>query len=130
MIIIESLIKLARLNADIEVLWLYGSRAKGNSHKNSDYDLAIAFKDFLTDDWAAQLRPQTLAIDWALSLNLSTEQLSIVDISQIPIPLAWEVIHDGKVLLAKDSMRLIQEESRVARQYELDILYHRKLYGT
>jgi predicted nucleotidyltransferase len=128
--IIKQLIELARENPDICVLWLYGSRAKGNPHLESDYDLAIAFKSFLTDPWSAQMRPQTLAIDWALALNLSTEQLSIVDIQLIPLALEWEVIHDGKVLLAKDKLRLIQEESRIARQYELDLLYHRKLYGT
>lgn len=128
--IIEALIKLASENTDIDVLWIYGSRAKGNSHANSDYDLALAFKNFLCNDWDAQLRPQTLAIDWALILNIPTEQLSIVDINLVPIPLAFEIIHDGKVLLSQNNMRLIQEESRIARQYELDILYHRKLYGT
>jgi predicted nucleotidyltransferase len=35
---------------DIEVIWLYGSQAKGTSHSNSDIDIAMAFKNFkLTD---------------------------------------------------------------------------------
>ena len=37
------LIELANADAAIDVLWLYGSRARGNATPISDWDLAIAF---------------------------------------------------------------------------------------
>lgn len=41
------IIALATEHSDIEVLWLYGSYAKGTSHAGSDIDLAVVFKYWL-----------------------------------------------------------------------------------
>ena len=46
---IKSIEQLASSNSDIEVLWLYGSRARGQASSTSDYDLAIAFTDYIED---------------------------------------------------------------------------------
>jgi len=43
---LESLEELTSSNPDVEVLWLYGSRARGQASTNSDYDLAVAFTDY------------------------------------------------------------------------------------
>ena len=45
--IIEKLIALAKSDARIDVLWLYGSQAKGTANEHSDYDLAVALIRFL-----------------------------------------------------------------------------------
>lgn len=123
------IIELAQLNHEIDVVWLYGSRAKGLSHKDSDYDLAIAFNTFPKDIIERRLRPEMLAIDLSRVLNIPSETISIVDINLIPISLAWEVIKEGKPIVIKNSMRLIQEELRVSSMYELDLLYHRGKYA-
>jgi len=47
---------------DIEVIWLYGSQAKGTSHSNSDIDIAITFKNFDLTDTDRKVRPQELAL--------------------------------------------------------------------
>lgn len=88
----------AEKNPDILVVWLYGSRAKGDSHQKSDYDLAVAFGSFIKDPVEKRLRPEYLALDWQKILGLHEFQLSVVDINQIPIPLAWEIIKADTVL--------------------------------
>ncbi|WP_404358383.1 nucleotidyltransferase domain-containing protein [Methylotuvimicrobium sp. KM1] len=40
---LNGIIDLARRDRSIDVVWLYGSRAKGVAHARSDYDLAVAF---------------------------------------------------------------------------------------
>ena len=45
--IISTRKQFAEQNPDILIVWLYGSRAKGNAHRLSDYDLAVAFKSFI-----------------------------------------------------------------------------------
>ena len=43
-IAIQNLVNLAKKHPDIEVLWLYGSRARNTATETSDYDLAVAFE--------------------------------------------------------------------------------------
>ena len=44
--ILKKLTDKALLDNDIDVVWLYGSQAKGTAHSKSDIDMAIAFKNF------------------------------------------------------------------------------------
>jgi predicted nucleotidyltransferase len=118
---LQAIIELAQQNADIAIVWLYGSRAKGTANINSDYDLAVAFKTFIKDDpLEKRLRPECLALDWQRALGLHDFQLSIVDINQVPIPLAWEIIEPDCVLYCGDESRLWQETQRIQSRMELD----------
>jgi predicted nucleotidyltransferase len=117
----QAIIELAKKNADIAIVWLYGSRAKGTANINSDYDLAVAFKTFIKDDpLEKRLRPECLALDWQRALGLHDFQLSIVDINQAPIPLAWEIIEPDCVLYCGDESRLWQETQRIQSRMEID----------
>lgn len=127
--IIQSCIRLAQENPLVDVLWLYGSRAKGNANADSDYDLAVAFNHFPKDEWEKRLQPENLAIEWTEKLGLSSDQLSVVDINHIPLPLAYSITTTGKVLLVRDSLRLVREENRISSMWEIDYLYHRQHYG-
>jgi predicted nucleotidyltransferase len=119
--IISTIKQLAEQNSDILIVWLYGSRAKGNAHRNSDYDLAVAFKSFIKNDpLEKRLRPECLALDWQQTLGLKDFQLSIVDINQAPIPLAFEIIQANNVLFCRDEDRLWQEILRIHSRMELD----------
>ena len=113
--------ELARLDPDIMIVWLYGSRAIGNAHHTSDYDLAVAFGSFIKDDpIEKRLRPECLALDWQKALGLHDFELSIVDINQIPIPLAWEIVQADTILFCRDKNRLWQETMRIHSRMELD----------
>ena len=104
--ILQKIAALAANNPDIAVVWLYGSRAKNNAHAASDYDLAVGFNRFIkSDPIEKRLRPEYLAMDWQHALGLHDFQLSVVDINQAPIPLAWEIIQADTVLFCRDENR-------------------------
>jgi len=118
---LNGIVSLAKQNPDVIIVWLYGSRAKGNAHQASDYDLAVAFGSFIKDDPVAKrLRPECLALDWQQALGQHDFQVSVVDINQAPIPLAWEIIQADTVLYCRDENRLWQETLRIHSRMELD----------
>ncbi len=127
--IIQQVTQFASENTDIAVMWLYGSRANNSFHEKSDYDLAIAFNNFLTDPLEKRLRPEMLALEWQSVLKLDEYTLSIVDINQVPIVLAYEIIQYDKVLFCRDEKRLWREENRIYGRMELDTTYNMKLYA-
>jgi len=126
---IDAITQLARVDPRVDVVWLYGSRAKGNAQAGSDYDLAVAFRTFPVDDWDRRLQPEQLAFDWRDALGLDERELSVVDINNIPLPLAYTVIRTGQVLHASNTLRLAREENRITSMWEIDHLYHRRHYG-
>ena len=118
------LIQLAECYDDIELLWLYGSHAKGNAHAKSDIDLAVAFKTWEADIIERRLRPELLALDWQKILNLPEGRLSVLDISNAPIPMAMSVLQNGELLVSKNKSRQLQEQQRIMSKWEIDYLYH------
>lgn len=114
---------LAVVHPEVVVLWLYGSRAKGNVGSMSDWDLAVAFDPVklpsLLDN---RLRPELLALDWQRALGLSEGKLSIVDINQAPTPLAFAIVDANRVLYCRDQGRRLREEGRIMSQMEF-LLY-------
>ncbi len=126
---LQAMIQFAKQNPELAIVWLYGSRAKGTANANSDYDLAVAFKTFIRDDpLEKRLRPECLALDWQRALGLHDFQLSIVDINQAPIPLAWEIIEPDCVLYCCDESRLWQETLRIQSRMEIDFIRPVKQY--
>ena len=116
---------LAKKNQDIEVVWLYGSRASGYSNEHSDYDLAVAFKIFNLSDLEKYLRPNELAIDWAMELDLSEYKISVVDINLVPIYLAYNIIEYGKIIYQQQTLRIYKEQNRIYGQYEYQLIEHK-----
>ncbi|CAM3402525.1 type VII toxin-antitoxin system MntA family adenylyltransferase antitoxin [Halomonas lysinitropha] len=126
---LKALVDMAAEETDIAVLWLYGSRAKGTASPDSDYDLAVAFRDFAKAPLERRLRPELLSQDWQDRLGLPHDRLSIVDINLAPLPLAHAVIRTGQVLRVNDRLRLIREENRITSMWELDHQYHQRHFA-
>ncbi len=117
----QQLIDLARATPEVLVLWLYGSRAKGNAGPLSDWDLAVAFTSVkLADPLDNRLRPELLALDWQRALQLPEGTLSVVDINLCPIPLAFAIIDANTPLYSRDEGRRLQEEARIMSQMEIN----------
>ncbi|MCE9933547.1 type VII toxin-antitoxin system MntA family adenylyltransferase antitoxin [Aeromonas salmonicida] len=117
----QQLSELAAAHSEVAVLWLYGSRAKGNATEASDWDLAVAFDPVkLVDLLDNRLRPELLALDWQRALGLTEGQLSVVDINQAPIPLAFAIVDANQVLFCRDQGRRLSEEARIMSQMELN----------
>jgi predicted nucleotidyltransferase len=128
-VILKKIKSLAAQDANIAIVWLYGSRANNSATTDSDYDFAIAFNQFPEDEWDKRLQPELVAQLWADSLNLPLDKISVVDFNHIPLALALSIVNSNSVLLAKDSVRLAKEENRVSSMWELDQMYHRQQFG-
>ncbi|MGL5532673.1 MAG: type VII toxin-antitoxin system MntA family adenylyltransferase antitoxin [Plesiomonas shigelloides] len=114
----EQLEQLAKQNPDIAAVWLYGSRAQGRARQDSDIDLAVAFNDFTLDALARYVRPHCLALDWAAALQLPEQQISLVDINQAPIYLAYQIIDTGQLIYSDGSARVWREIARINSLFE------------
>lgn len=127
------IIALAAEHSDIEILWLYGSYAKGTFHAGSDIDLAIVFKHWQEDIIERRLKSELLAIEWQKELGLKEADISILDLEIASIPLAMSVLSTGKLLLSKNNSRQLKEQQRIMSKWEIDYLYHYKnkqaIYG-
>ena len=120
----SQLIKLAQNDPKLELLWLYGSRAKGTAHDGSDIDLAVIFKEWIEDPIERRLRPELLALEWQNSLKLNEGGLSVLDMSHASIPIAMSVLTSGTLLVSKNITRQLQEQQRIMSKWEIDYLYH------
>ena len=120
---LAGIIALAGQTPDVAILWLYGSRARGTQREDSDYDLAVAFQSFIRDDpLESRVRPELLAMDWRRALGLPENRLSVIDINQVGVSLAYHVVNNYEPLFCRDPRRLITEQNRVLSRMELDVL--------
>jgi predicted nucleotidyltransferase len=124
--ILDHIIKQAKLDDDISIIWLYGSRAKGTARQDSDFDIAIAFNNFTLSQFDKAIRPQEYALLWNSELNLPEKTISVVDINTIPSYLAVNVVEYGKALLNKDILREMKETQRIYSQFEYEMITHAK----
>jgi predicted nucleotidyltransferase len=100
------------LEAEVEVAWLYGSRATQRHSAHSDVDLAVALVATATDRMRL-VDDIAHRVGTALALPVS-----VVDINRVPTPLAQNIITDGVVLLCRSDLRLRTEEQRVWSLWE------------
>jgi predicted nucleotidyltransferase len=102
---------------------LYGSRAKDTADENSDYDLAIAYSQIDGEHTGKEYHTDELAYQWSKNTHVD---ISVIDINQVPVPLAYTVISDGKVIVCKNDFRLHSEESRIWSMWEAYSYEHAK----
>ncbi len=83
---------------NIVAAYLFGSRATGQVHPGSDYDLAVLFKDY--DPGKHNL---------AFRLNLAEEisqlvgtQVDLIFLQNVPILMRYEIVATGKVVYCTD----------------------------
>ncbi|PXX99227.1 type VII toxin-antitoxin system MntA family adenylyltransferase antitoxin [Halomonas sp. LBP4] len=119
-VVLAELVALAGSCDDIAALWLYGSRARGDDGVDSDYDLAVAFTDWITNPLERRLRPELLALDWQRELGLREGKISVVDLAICPIPLGWSILSEGQLLLDRHPQLRMTQESRIMSRWELD----------
>lgn len=107
----------------VELAWLYGSRAINKQSENSDYDIAVGLRPGVTDSF--ELIDE---IQYKLGDGLNVA-ISIVDINRIPVPLAYNIVAQGEVLLCHSDFRLRLEQQRIWslwEEYKYHYEHHRK----
>ncbi|WP_163557491.1 nucleotidyltransferase domain-containing protein [Halomonas sp. NO4] len=127
--LVDQLIELAKQHEEIAALWLYGSRARGDHYSGSDYDIAVAFTNWIPEALERRLRPELLAMTWQEALELPDGQLSVVDLATCPVPLGWSILSEGKLLLDRHPQVRMTHESRILSRWELDYSHRARRYG-
>ena len=74
-----------------------------------------------------RLQPELLALDWQQATRVFA--LSIIDIMQVPLPLAISVLEDNIVLYSRDDTARLLAEARLMSKWELDYQYHQAHYA-
>lgn len=111
---LSALAHLAARTDAVEVLWLYGSRARGDAGAASDVDLALALRAALPE----AARWEVLEAFEHEAAALSACSVSCVDINRAPVPLAANIIHEGRVVFCRCHLRVRAEEQRVWSLWE------------
>ena len=115
------LIEAASPALEIQVLWLYGSQARGDADSSSDVDLAVAMEP-------AGACGEIIESFRAAAAKTLNKSVSVVDINNIPVPLAINIINQGRVLLCRSAFRLRQEELRIWSLWEA-VKYESRRYS-
>jgi predicted nucleotidyltransferase len=117
--IINSIISLAKADLDITAIWLYGSRATDNFSAESDYDIAVLFASRISDPLDNRLRPELLAMDWQRNTIDTNIEISVIDVNQVMIPLAFNAI-SGRLLYCRNDGLRMSAEAIISSKAELD----------
>jgi predicted nucleotidyltransferase len=89
-------IELVSERADVTTLWLYGSRARGEHARSSDYDLAVTFARRMPSPIEAVTRIEALRSSLQ---QLFKEPVSLVELDRAPTPLAASIAAEGLLLI-------------------------------
>ena len=108
---------------DVKLAYLFGSQAKSNACKESDFDIAVLFKEPPSD-------PLALRESMNLSSGLNKffpNKIDIVSLHYAPLLLKYEVIAHSRTLYCEDEAERIDFEVSVIKEY-IDEQYTRDIY--
>ncbi|MEK6715278.1 MAG: nucleotidyltransferase domain-containing protein [Candidatus Omnitrophota bacterium] len=108
---------------NVKLVYLFGSRAKGNFVKESDFDIAVLFKKKPSD-------PLALKEVSILSHKLSKffpAKIDIVSLNQSSSLLKYEAIASGRPLYCSSESERINFEVSVLKEY-IDEQFMRDIY--
>jgi uncharacterized protein len=114
-IIIASICRYAKVDA----IYLYGSRAKNTAHQNSDWDIAVIFTDYESDELERLVRPQLLEAEIESALKLY-QKISIVDLEIVPIYLQISILNHGIKYFDRNVPHVKRVEQSILSKWEKD----------
>lgn len=114
-----TIVQLIQSHAQVDAIYLYGSRAKQTAHKNSDWDIALLFTDYETDLTARALRPQLLEAELERELKLYN-QISIVDLETAPMYLQYSIIMSAVKWFDRNVPHVRRVEQSILSKWEKD----------
>ncbi len=116
---IKKLIPLIRDYAQVDAIYLYGSRAKQTVHKTSDWDIAVLFSHYETELTERVLRPQMLEAMLERELQLYN-QISVVDIETAPIYLQYSILMSAIKCFDRNVPHVKRIEQSILSKWEKD----------
>ncbi len=115
----KKLIEFLSKKEHIRFAYLFGSVARGEEGKLSDFDLAVYLDESLNKDKMFDLQLKLIS---EITLILKTDKVDLVVMNDAPLLLNYNIIKHGK-LLKDDEKTRIRVERNILSSY-LDRKYH------
>lgn len=115
----ENITRIIQAHAPVDAIYLYGSRAKGTAHENSDWDIAVIFTDYETDLMTRVLRPQQLEAALERELKLYN-QISVVDLETAPMYLQYSILMSAVKWFDRNVPHVKRVEQSILSKWEKD----------
>ena len=115
----ENMTRAIRDHAQVDAIYLYGSRAKQTALENSDWDIAVIFSDYEADTSARLLRPQWVeaAIERELKLY---NQVSVIDLETAPVYLQYSILMSAVKWFDRNVPHVKRVEQSILSKWEKD----------
>jgi len=114
-----TIVQLIKAHAQVDAIYLYGSRAKQTAHTDSDWDIAVLFTDYENDLTARVLRPQLLEAELERELKLYN-QISVVDLETAPMYLQYSIIMSAVKWFDANVPHVRRVEQSILSKWEKD----------
>lgn len=105
--------------AKVDAIYLYGSRARNTIHSNSDWDIAVIFTDYESNELERLVRPQLLEAEVESALKLY-QKISIVDLEIVPIYLQMSILNHGIKYFDRNVPHVKRVEQSILSKWEKD----------
>ncbi len=97
--------------SDITFALLFGSRANGKIHPQSDWDFAVWFKNYSVNERFIQ--KEQLRQQLAQRLKTNSHEIDVIDLQSASLSLMSSVVADGIILKGDDLLELMLFYKRV-----------------
>ncbi len=118
-ILAEQMTDLIQTYAEVDAIYLYGSRAKQTAHANSDWDIAVIFTHYEPDALTRLLRPQLLEARLERELN-RYQQLSVIDLETVSVYLQYSILMVAVKWFDKNVPHVKRIEQSILSKWEKD----------
>lgn len=109
---IEVLKNLFLEQKDVCFSFLFGSRVRNNAGINSDWDIAIWFKDN-SDQFFNLGRREDIRVAISRTLGVAVDMVDIVDLYRANLSIASTVVEEGLPLSGSDTLEMARYYQRI-----------------
>lgn len=103
--ILDALQKTLSLRDDIALSFLFGSKARGDSHEQSDWDIAILFKDN-TNGWENLGKQEEIRHLLSRALATNDGNIDLVDLYRGGLSINATIVDEGIPLTGQNNLAL------------------------
>ncbi len=107
----EALEQILAKDPRIAYALLFGSRARGSAHAASDLDVAVGLVR------GTRLAPLDLGDLVSRLERASGHTVDLLVLDQAPLPVAYRVFRDGRLIVEKDHRALVERKVRAILEY-------------